>query len=173
MKNIADLITDIQEVHINQVLRVQNFLIDLEKQVGQGQYGKVFIARQLHELESNPSSHSEICACKIVERIKLSQSKENLIMSEIINQELLRSNNVVRIRRAIKTEERYFIFMDFCNCSDLKELMDIKNNEINYGVVQKIIAQLVKGIDDMMQKLVIHRDIKLRNMMLHFPKESN
>ena len=59
--------------------------------------------------------------------------------------------------------------MDFCNCSDLKELMDIKNNELHPNTIQKIAVQLVQGLADMNNNLVIHRDIKLRNMMLHFP----
>lgn len=29
--------------------------------------------------------------------------------------------------------------------------------------------QLVNGFDDMMSVLVIHRDLKLQNIMLHFP----
>ena len=30
--------------------------------------------------------------------------------------------------------------------------------------------QLVNGFNDMMDNLVIHRDLKLQNIMLHFPK---
>jgi serine/threonine protein kinase len=59
--------------------------------------------------------------------------------------------------------------MDFCNCSDLKELMNINSKEVNYAIIRLITSQLVHGIHDMMDSLVIHRDIKLRNMMLHFP----
>ena len=32
--------------------------------------------------------------------------------------------------------------------------------------------QLVNGFNDMMNVLVIHRDLKLQNIMLHFPTES-
>jgi len=41
------------------------------------------------------------------------------------------------------------------------------------AVVQRIISQLVRAINDMNLKNVIHRDIKLRNIMIHCPKEPN
>ena len=107
INNKDNLMEEQSEININQVLRVQNFLMDLEKQIGQGQYGKVYIATQIDELDELDADQdqyrSKTCACKIVERSSLSKSKENLIIGEITNQELLRSKHVVRLRRAVKT----------------------------------------------------------------------
>lgn len=33
-------------------------------------------------------------------------------------------------------------------------------------------SQLINGFNDMMSVLVIHRDLKLQNIMLHFPEET-
>lgn len=65
------------------------------------------------------------------------------------------------MRKAIKTDARYYIFMEFCNGSDLKEIMEHKKNRINPIVIQMIMQQLVGGFFDMMSVLVIHRDLKL------------
>ena len=65
------------------------------------------------------------------------------------------------MRKAIKTEARYYIFMEFCNGSDLKEVMEHKKNSISPQVIQMIMQQLVGGFYDMMTVLVIHRDLKL------------
>ena len=35
-----------------------------------------------------------------------------------------------------------------------------------------IMHQLVNGFNDMMSVLVIHRDLKLQNIMIHFPDET-
>jgi len=51
--------------------------------------------------------------------------------------------------------------MEFCNGSDLKELMELKNWKIPPKVIQTIMQQLVNGFNDMMNVLVIHRDLKL------------
>ena len=65
------------------------------------------------------------------------------------------------MRKAIKTDARYYIFMEFCNGSDLKELMEVKKWKITPNIIQKIMYQLINGFNDMMAVLVIHRDLKL------------
>ena len=77
------------------------------------------------------------------------------------------------MRKAIKTDARYYIFMEFCNGGDLKELMEAKAWKITPTIIQTIMAQLVGGFNDMMAVLVIHRDLKLQNIMLHFPDETD
>lgn len=76
------------------------------------------------------------------------------------------------MRKAIKTDSRYYIFMEFCNGSDLKEVMELKKWRVVPAVIQQILFQLVNGFYDMMKELVIHRDLKLQNIMLHFPDET-
>ena len=51
--------------------------------------------------------------------------------------------------------------MENCNGGDLKDLMTIKGYDVPASVIHKIMQQLVKGFDDMMNVLVIHRDMKL------------
>lgn len=82
------------------------------------------------------------------------------------------SDYVVRLKKAIKTDARYYIFMEFCNGSDLKDVMETRQWAISPSAIQKIMVQLVNGFNDMMNVLVIHRDLKLQNVMLHFPHES-
>ena len=90
-------------------------------------------------------------------------------MSEIQNQDAVQSKQVVRMKKAIKTDARYYIFMEFCNGNDLKDLMEVKGWKLHPSIVQKIMFQLVSGFSNMMDVLVIHRDLKLQNIMLHFP----
>jgi serine/threonine protein kinase len=59
-------------------------------------------------------------------------------VSEIQNQDSVQSKYVVKMRKAIKTDARYYIFMEFCNGSDLKEIMEFKKNRICPQVIQMI-----------------------------------
>ena len=62
--------------------------------------------------------------------------------------------------------------MEYCNGSDLKDIMELRHWNISPNAIQKIMNQLVNGFNDMMNVLVIHRDLKLQNVMLHFPGQS-
>jgi len=73
------------------------------------------------------------------------------------------------MKKAIKTDSRYYIMMEYCNGNDLKELMELKNWRLSPNIVQTIMTQLVTGFSDMMDVLVVHRDLKLQNIMLNFP----
>lgn len=77
-------------------------------------------------------------ACKVVERADLCQTKESLIVSEISNQDAVNSDFVVKMRKAIKTDSRYYIFMEYCNGSDMKEVMELKQWRISPAAIQKV-----------------------------------
>jgi hypothetical protein len=89
--------------------KVGQFLIDMDRFLGEGQYGKVFLAQEIVDV-SRPLSgvnngstgasitkaypaallgdndrNSKYFACKVVERQQLCQVKETLVVSEIQN----------------------------------------------------------------------------------------
>ena len=103
----------------------------------------------------------EFCACKVVEKSKINKQQELSIVNEIMNQEAIDSPYVVRLRRAIKTDSRYYIFIDYCNGGDMKDLMELKRFNVDPKVIHKIMRMLVQGCNDMIAQLVIHRDLKL------------
>ena len=83
----------------------------------------------------------------------------------------MESQYVVKLKKAIKTDARYYMFMEYCNGGDLKDLMEIKKWSLSCEIIQTIMKQLVQGFNDMISVLVIHRDLKLQNIMLHFPDD--
>ena len=95
-----------------------------------------------------------------------------MVVNEIHNHDLIDSKYVVKLKKAIKTDSRYFMFMEYCNGGNLRDLMEIKKFEIDPRVIKIIMKQLITGLNDMMQILMIHRDIKLANLMINFPENS-
>jgi serine/threonine protein kinase len=45
--------------------------------------------------------------------------------------------------------------------------------KVNEGVVRIITRQLIDGMMHLQQKNVLHRDLKLANIFLHFPSMQN
>ena len=50
--------------------------------------------------------------------------------------------------------------------------MKAKDGDLGAEVIHEITQQITNGLGDMMKKLIIHRDLKLSNVMIHFPNES-
>jgi len=65
-------------------------------------------------------------ACKIVERNRLELVQEQMIVNEIHTHNLISSKHIIKLKKAIKTDQQYFMFMEYCNGGNLRELMDIK-----------------------------------------------
>ena len=134
---------------VSQMKKVGNYFIDMDRKLGQGQYGTVYLA---HELTGeNPEDKADLkrgnqgyklFACKVVERLNppLDHKKELLVQTEICNQDVVSSQYVTQMKKAIKTDSRYYILMEFCNGNDLKELMELRHWKLSPTVVQLIIA---------------------------------
>ena len=61
-----------------------------------------------------------------------------MIETEITNQEKVKSDYVVNFRKAIELPSRFYIFIEYCNGGDLRELFEAKDWKIPHRVIQKI-----------------------------------
>ena len=59
-----------------------------------------------------------------------------------------------------------FIQMELCK-ENLKDYL--KNNELSFNNKKQLCIQIVNGLKYIHDENVIHRDLKLQNIMLHFP----
>jgi serine/threonine protein kinase len=60
--------------------------------------------------------------------------------------------------------------MEFCNGGDLEKLKELRGKfkEIEARI---ILQQLVAGFKEIYKQQVMHRDLKLANILVHFPDE--
>jgi len=75
------------------------------------------------------------CACKVVEKKSIGEKRLKLIENEILNQESIECDNCVKLKKAIETTDRFYIFMEFCNGGDLKELMEAKSWDLHPSII--------------------------------------
>ncbi|XP_052862261.1 cyclin-dependent kinase 10 [Anopheles cruzii] len=129
--------------------------------VGEGTYGIVFRARD--------TVSNEIVALKKV-RIDQDIFKDGLPVSGLREIQILKNcshENVVQLKEVVvgNSLESIFLVMEFCE-QDLASLLDNMDSPFTESQVKCIIIQLLKGLKYLHYNFIIHRDLKVSNLLL-------
>ena len=66
------------------------------------------------------------------------------------------------------------MFTEFCNGGDLSLLKKSRpGGRLSEDECRVIVKKLVSGLRDLYEFDIVHRDLKLANILLHFPLESS
>lgn len=133
-------------------------LFEILKVIGRGSFGKVFLVRHKESLK--------LYAMKSLrkENFKNDKDKNNWLIERIIL-EKLKSNFVVQLHYAFQTPDKVYFVLDYMQGGDLFYHL-LKNKRFSASRVKFYIAQWVLALNDMHEKGIIYRDMKLENIML-------
>ena len=96
---------------------------------------------EVDEIESlwdiDDTDDSTFYACKIAERIKLNKYLEKQINKECLNQSSISNDYVVRLNDAIKTDNRYYIMIEYCNGGTLEDICEAQDYKVSGAVIHK------------------------------------
>ena len=142
----------------------------MEKLLGEGSFGKVHLTKK--EGDSKKYATKELDR----EEIDSSEAKKYLI-NEIRILQSLNHPNIVKFVDIKKTKKHYYIMMEFCNGGELSKNLEkymIKNGTaFPEELVQHFMRQIIDAFKYIHGKKIIHRDVKLDNILLHFDNEED
>ena len=106
---------------------------------------------------------------------KIKDEEENKYLKQQFSQEvevlqMIHSKHVIKVIKAYKSQSRHYLITELCNSGDLSTLMDVRRH-LSEDEARIILKQIVIGLRDINKGKVIHRDMKLANVLLHFPNE--
>ncbi|CAK62108.1 unnamed protein product (macronuclear) [Paramecium tetraurelia] len=130
--------------------------------IGKGQFGQVFKALKFET--------REIVAIKLIQKKRFQESDGivgKLVQSEIKALELVKSDHVVRFIESFQDQEYCYIVMEYCDSGDLDQHLNNLKMKLTENDAIGIIKQILKGLKDLHSKFIIHRDLKLQNIMVH------
>ena len=139
--------------------------IILLKSLGKGSFGEVFLS---HKKGTKEYFATKKIDRKTADKPGLKKYFENEI--EILKQ--LDHPNIVKFEGIKKSNSNYYIIMEYINgggLSDcLKKYMEKHGKAFPEDIVQHLMRQIIGGIHYIHSKKIIHRDLKLDNIMVNF-----
>ena len=142
----------------------------LTKSLGKGGFGEVFLTQI--------KGHKGFFATKRLDRA-FSEKPENLkrLSNEISLLKKINHPNIVRLIDLKKTKSHCYIVMEYCNGGDLssclKKYKAAHRRPFSEEIVQYIMRQVVSGLEFLHSNKIIHRDLKLDNILVTFNSEQD
>ena len=149
-------------------MQVDNLI--LEKLLGKGSFGEVHLTRI--------TGDSKLYATKVYDREKIENTEAFKYLTNEINiMHNLNHPNIVKFIQVKKTKKHYYIVMEYCNGGELEKALE--KYQLKYGkpfseeIVQHLMRQIISAFKYMHANQIMHRDIKLENILVNFESEKD
>ena len=144
--------------------------ITLLKSLGKGSFGEVFL--------STRKGKSQYFATKKMDRKNTDKpSIRKYFENEIKLLNSLNHPNIVKLEALRATKDHYYIVMEYVNGGCLTDCLNKYKakfrNPFPEQIVQYLMRQIVDAINYIHNLKIIHRDLKLDNIMVHFDNEND
>ena len=150
-------------------MQIDNYILD--KQLGEGAFGKVLETK----LKTDPS---KLFATKVYERKKIEGTPHfNYLTNECNILHELNHPNIVKLVDVKKTKNHYYIIMEYCNGGELAGALEKYKEKYGKPFSEELVQYFMRQIIDAFKYIhangVIHRDIKLENILLNYKTEED
>lgn len=127
--------------------------------LGEGTYGTVYRARD--------KDSGQIVALK---KVRVHNAKDGFPRSSLREIRVLRKlshPNIVELREVVCGKQHGSVFLVFEYCEhDVGALLDLMERRFSQAEVKNLTLQLLRAVSHLHESFVIHRDIKLSNLLL-------
>ena len=148
----------------------------LKKKLGKGAFGEVFA--------STIAGSNIIYATKKLDKSRYMKNPKSYkyLLNEINILKNINHENIVKLYWDLEDRKFRYLVTEYCNGGDLESCLDHyvseKERPFSEEEVQYIMRQLVSGIKYLHSKTktkesILHRDLKLENILLHYDNEDD
>ena len=144
--------------------------LTLLKYLGKGSFGEVYLSTKKGRKENFATK-------KIDRKVADRPSFKKYFDNEIRILSSLNHPNIVKLEEVKKSNNHYYIVMEYINgggLSDcLQKYMKIHNKAFPEEIVQYLMRQIIEGLNYIHSRKIIHRDLKLDNIMVSFDSDQD
>ena len=148
----------------------QNVQLLLLNQIGKGAFGKVYLSKFSNSGENYATK-------KIDKHMQNDRLKKYFDMEIEILKNLKRFNhpNILELIQVAQDNNYFYITTEYVNGGSLKDCLEKYKAKYQTGfneqIVQYLMKQIISAIVLLHDLKIIHRDLKLENIMVHFDNE--
>lgn len=141
----------------------------LYKIIGKGSFGEVYLSKR--------DNSSKIYATKKLDKKQTDRpSVRKYFDNEISIMKELNHPNIVKFYDMLTSHSHYYVIMEYCNggslTSCLKKYKNLYHKPFTQEIVQYLMRQIIDGLMFIHSRKIIHRDIKLDNILVTFSDDS-
>lgn len=129
----------------------------LTEEIGSGSFGTVYKGRHV--------TTGDLAAVKTISRTGLSSKLEVLLGTEVEAMRKISSPHVVKLLNTFMSERSYYIVMEYCAGENLETFL-ANQTDVTEGNIRRWAREIVAGMLAMQSLNILHRDLKLANLML-------
>ena len=137
----------------------------LEKKIGKGTYSDVYIGKKINT--------NEVYAVKKMDKSQcLKESVRKYFNNEIFILKNVHHDNIMKLYDIKQSDKDVFLITEYCNGGELFKLlqkyMKVYRKPFTQDIVQHLMRQIVSGVQYLHNRKIIHRDLKLDNILVNF-----
>ena len=142
----------------------------LFKFIGKGSYGEIYLAKKEND--------SQLYAVKVLDRKRMDKPKlHKYLEREISICQELNHANIAKFYKKLVDDSNYYLIEEYCNGGTLTQCMEkykaVYNEPFSIEIIQHFMKQIIDAICYIHSLGIIHRDIKLDNILLSFKNKND
>ena len=138
---------------------------NIEKVLGKGAFSTVYLA-------TKKDTQQKVALKEMSQDLFKDPEARQSIENEINICSKLENTNIVKMLDIVDSDNKIYISYEHCNGGDLRKYMNYFKR-FNETIIQRIMIQILNGLEELHKKKVIHHDIKPENILIQFFYDKN
>ena len=144
--------------------------LTLIEKLGKGTFGEVFLTKK----KNDPQVYA---TKKVAKNLVLQEKIKKYFNNEIYLLKNVGHPNIIKLFEIKQTVNNFYLRFEYCNGGGLSNClasyMKMYGKPFPEEIVQHVMRKIVCGLQYLHKNKIIHRDLKLDNILVHFPTEED